>query len=504
MLDEARAHELELRAAARRSALEDIAEYDCGTFIELTTPSYQRPDHLAELLGALDRSMREPVYALVELPPRHTKTDTMLHGAARRLRYRPRDHVAYCSYTGPLALRKSRRCREMAARSGLWVGDERVIGPNAGKRFDPSQAVSHWETIDGGSFTAGGRNGAFKGDGYNMVVYDDPFKNRREAESPVIQEAAMEVWRGTLADRIEPGGSAFITHQAWNDFDVIAQLKEQMRGAGPDDIQWEVITLPAVIDAVYDDKGTLIGGTPLWPARWSLKELARRKYDAGDYDWFSQWQSDRRPRGDALFGECLRYQTPELNDAIVVISCDPGIEDNKMKDSSGIVVGACYRRPSPFYEPGKPDFVEHIDVLLAEDKWREMPELLDYLEHLQLNVFRGAPIVLEEVSAFKALSQMARRLNKRLRLYRVTPKGNKYLRAQPCANAWNKGRIRLPIDAPWSADFLREARRFTGKPGGKDNRVDALTQMYDYWEHAALALEGAMTGAPTEMSGSPF
>lgn len=497
-------YELEQRARARQSALVDMAEHDLGLFIELNTPEYQRPEHLAPLLDALDRSMTEPVYALVEVSCRHGKTDTLLHGCARRLRYRPQDEIAYCSYSSPLALRKSRKCRDIAVRSGVWVGEDQRSQPPGGKRFDPSAAVSHWGTVEGGSFTAGGRRSSFKGDGYAKIVYDDPFKDRQEAESPTIQDAAMDTWRGMLSDRIDPGGSAFITHQAWNDLDVIAQLKDGM-GKGNDGQEWEVISLPAVIDAVYDEKtGRLIGGTPLWPARWSLKELARRKYNSGDYDWFSQWQTDRRPRGDTLFRDPARYTSPRVDGAVVMISVDPGVEDNKMRDSSGILVGSCYRLPSPYWAPGKPDFDVYVDVLLAEDQWRDWPELLDYLQVLQTQVFPGAPILLEEVSAFKALSKVARRLNKQLSIYPVTPKGDKWFRAQPAGNAWNKGRIRTPIAAPWVDGFHKEAKRFTGKPGGKDNRIDALTQLYDYSEHALAALAQAQGGSPTAMASSPF
>lgn len=502
---ELKAEEAHLRALARQSANEDLAEHDLALFIEMTTPGYDRPEHLRPLLDALDRSMRDPVYALIECPPRHAKTETLLHGLARHLRYRPQDHVAYCSYAAPLALRKSRRCREMAARAGVWTGDE-IIKRN---RFDPSQAVSYWQTIHGGSFTAGGRNSGFTGDGYQKVVYDDPLKNRDEAESPVYQEKAIESWRG-LANRIEPGGSAFLSHQPWNDLDPIAQLKSEqavdalgsVSGGGP---AWEIISLPAVVDAVYDENtGRLIGGTPLWPARWSLEALARRKHDVKDYNWFSQYTLDRRPRGDQLFRDPARYTLPTIDGAVVVISCDPGIEDDKMKDSSGIVVASCYRRPSPHYTHAEPDFDAYLDVLLAEDQWRDIPDLLDYLEHLQRVVFRGAPIVLEEVSAFKALSQVARRLKKRLNLTSVTPHGNKFLRAQPTADAWNEGRIRTPLDAPWVADFHFETRRFTGKRGGKDNRVDALTQLYDYAERVHGMLAAGESGGESMMHGSPF
>jgi hypothetical protein len=491
--------ELNRRVLARRSALEDMAEFDLGLFIELHTPDYYAPEHLRPLLDALDRSMREPVWALIEIPPRHAKTETILHGLARRLRYRPKDDVAYCSYAGPLALRKSRKAREIAARSGVWAEEARTILRD---RRNPASAVSYWQTVDGGSFTAGGRNGSFVGDGYGTIVYDDPFKNRGEAESPVIQETAIDTWRG-LTIRVEPEGSGFVSHQAWNDQDVIAVLKAEMDT--PEGQDWELISLPAIFDAEYDDTGRLIGGTPLWPARWSLEALAKRKYQAGDYNWYSQFTNDRLPHGDRIFADPARYTGPPMvNQAVVLISCDPGIEDDKTKDSSGIVVAAAYRRPTPHHTAQKPDFEIWLDILHVEDRWLDPTDLLDHLERLQTAEFRGAPVLLEEVSAFRMLSRIAARLNPKLGLYAVTPRGSKLLRAQPTAKAWNRGHVRVPLNAPWVVDFLRETSRFTGRSGGKDNRVDALTQLFDYAESAFAGMASAASGGEVEAANSPW
>jgi len=491
--------EIERRALARRSALEDLAEDDLAVYIELHSPKYERPEHLRPLLDALDRSMREPVWALVEIPPRFGKTETILHGMARRLRYRAADQVAYCSYASGLALRKSRRARDIAARSGVWAEEARTMLRD---RSNPASAVSYWQTIGGGSFTAGGRGGNFTGDGYGMLVYDDPFKNRAEAESEVIQEAAITTWRG-LTIRVEPGGSGFITHQAWNDADPIAVMKAEM--GTPDGQDWELISLPAVFDAVYDEKtGALVGGVPLWPARWSLAELAKRKRQAGDYNWYSQFTNDRVPVGDRIFHEPGRYTLPTIDRAVVIISCDPGIEEDEMKDSSGIVVASCYVQPSPSHTALKPDFELCLDVLDAEDRWFGAPDLLDHLEHLQRDVYRGAPVLLEEVSAFKILSKVAVRLNPKLRLYPVTPRGSKRIRSLPTGAAWNQRRIRVPLSSPWVLDFLRECQRFTGKAGGKDNRVDALTQLFDYASAAFASGASAASGGEVEAARSPW
>lgn len=496
--------ELHQRALARYSALVDLAEYDLGAFIELHCPKYDRPDHLAPLLEALDRSMREPVFACVEGPPQHGKTETFVAGIARRFRYRHDQQIAYCAYGASLALRKSRRCRELAAISGVGTGDERIIRKN---RFDAAAALSFWQTGDGGSFVAGGRGGGFTGDGYDLVLTDDLLKNREEAESPIIQEKAMEVIRSTFGNRIRPRGSMFVTNQPWNDLDPIAQLKSEK--VGPDGQAWEIISMPAVAFAEYDEHDNLIGGVPLWPARYSLRDLAKIKHRVGSYNWHSQYTLERRPRGKTVFGsDPARFEHPVVDGAVIIISVDPGIEDNKLRDSSGIVVGSVYRRAGPYHSWDEPQFDTWIDVLLAEDEWRDWPDLLDYLEMLQTVVFRGAPILLEEVSAFKALSSVASRLNRKLQIYPVTPHGNKLLRAQPSGKAWAAGHIRLPFgglyDGAWVPDFLREAKRFTGRAGGKDNRVDALTQLFDYAEVALASLEGGESGDELSMASSPY
>lgn len=503
------ADEIHHRALARRSALEDLAEHDLGAFIELYNPTYDRPEHLRELLDALDLAMREPIFLLVDAAPRHGKTETLINALARFLKYRPTEHVAYCTYAAPLALRKSRRARAVASRAGIWMGDEQRRSGGVG-RFDPSSAVSYWQTIDGGSFTAGGRGGSYVGDGYGQIVYDDPYKSRKEADSVLIRENAIETYR-MLATRLEPGGSMVISHQAWDDQDVIETVAKEAEEQGAEVMR---ITLPAVRDAEYDDADNLVGGTPLWD-RWSIEELAKRKHKVGPYNWHSQYQQDRRPRGNAIFkGEPMGYQHPQLDDAVILISCDPGLEEDEMKDSSGIAMGACYRRRSRFYTASKPDWETCVDLLLVEDIWLETPELLDHLEAHLLGqgaasdpLWRGSPVLLEEVSAFKALSQMARRTHKRLaqRLVPVTPRGSKRLRAEPSGQAWGEGRIRVRHGAAWVPGFVREAKRFTGRAGGKDNRVDAVTQLFDYADRALAAMAvGAQSAGDRIMVSSPF
>ena len=485
--DEERAEALQ-RAKARRRQLEQAGEHDLRSFIEYVSPKFMDPAHLEPLCEALDRSMREKVFILCEAPPRHAKTETILHAIARRLKHRPQDLCCYASYADDFANQQSRRARELAARAGVWVGAERRVG---GIRNDPSAAVSFWQTNSGGGLVAGGRGGGYVGRGFQFMVVDDPFKNRGEAESPVIQKAVFEdLFQGTLFTRLEPGGSMLITHQPWNDNDLIANLREFLRERGVPVID---ITLPAVNDATYDDDGVLTGGRPLWPERWPLHELQAKQAVLLDYEWESQFQCNRIARGARIFAtDPVRYVKPNLHLTHLVISCDPGIHDDKHRDESGVVVASAYWEKGLDQE-GKPTLLTCLDILLVREEHEEVPDTLAFLDLLQNKDYPGAPCLVEEVSAFAIISQVAPRLdNIALNITPVVPKGSKAIRAIPTARANAHRRIRVPQDAPWLQLFQRRLRAFTGKKGGKNGVVDALTQLFDY---ADGMLKGQVVGA---------
>jgi hypothetical protein len=58
-------------------------------YIMRVSPAHVPPRHLSPLLQLWERTRHERVLALVELPPRHAKTTTGLHGLAWRLHRDP-------------------------------------------------------------------------------------------------------------------------------------------------------------------------------------------------------------------------------------------------------------------------------------------------------------------------------------------------------------------------------------------------------------------------------
>jgi predicted phage terminase large subunit-like protein len=139
------------------------------------------------------------VRALVSVPPRHAKTETFLHGIAWGLAQNPRLQFGYVSYAADFARSKSRRARDLARASHV------VIRPDA-------DALNEWRTLDGGGVLATGIGGPLTGHGVDILLVDDPHKNREEAESALLRQGVYEWFTSTGVTRVEPHGSIIAVH----------------------------------------------------------------------------------------------------------------------------------------------------------------------------------------------------------------------------------------------------------------------------------------------------
>jgi hypothetical protein len=501
-IDERR--EREDRARARVILDWRRAEFDIELYVKLVSPQLEAVPHLRPLDDVLNASMKRPLIALVECAPRHGKTVRLTHQASRRLKYHPTNQVAYASYSAQFANRKSREVRKLCARAGVWTQEPTTKKRDLTDRFnDPAAAVSYWQTRQGGAFVAGGRGGGYVGEGFHLILVDDPFKNRQEAESEKVSDSVFEdLFQGTLFTRLEPTGSMIITHQAWNEEDLIARVQQLLKDQGS---PHEVVSLPAVTKARYDKRGRLVGGKVLWESRFPLKRLRQIQAAVGPYNFESQYQCNRVPKGSRVFQEPQSYVKPHLDNGIIGISCDPGIVEDEKRDESAYVVAVGYLDP-----------LKNVcmDILLAEEHNEEIPETVDRLELLHVS-WGGAPIILEEVSAFKAISQIARRLDQErskraeskanLPITSWVPRGSKLIRAQPTAGAVQFGRLRTPHEAAWRAAYHQRLRRFTGREGGKDGLIDATVQLYDWFERRlTVGRIKARSGGDRVIAASPW
>ncbi len=437
-------------SAGADSPLDFMLESAAGRKDPLIT---MRLDHLRPLAEAFARSLREPVRMLFSVPPRHGKTELILHSCAQRLMLQPECQIVYASYSTEFARQKSKRAQEIAKYAGVSLRKG-------------SQGSDAWYTHEGGYFLARGRGASITGMGANLLVVDDAFKNREEAESPVIRQAVFDWFTSSVMTRVEPNGSALVQMTRWHDDDLIGRLAEQ---GG-----WEYVNIPALDE-----------GKALWPARWPVVDLENRRREVGEYDWASLYQGQPRPRGGRLFNDPAVYQDAfsgimEGRKWRVVIGADPAATEKTTADFSVAVVMAVTGTPGTrSYQ------AEILDVYKAQIA---IPKFAAKL--VELSRHWNAPVACESQGGFKAVPQIMRMIDRDVRVVEIHVSQDKFTRALPVSAAWNDGRVRVPAQgALWLKEFLAEVTRFTGVKDARDDQVDALVHAFN-----ALATTAPMTG----------
>lgn len=427
------------------------------------------PTHLKAIADLIARAEYEPMRVCISVPPRHGKTELILHSIAWWLQRHPEQTIAYCSYSGDIANGKSVRCRDIALASGVPI------------RGDMARA-GEWRTRSGGGLLATGVGGPLTSHGCNLLIIDDPIKNREEAESPTMRQKVWEWFTSTGMTRLTPKGSVIVVHTRWHGDDLIGRLKKQ---GG-----WTVINLPA-----HDEQT----GKWLWPeGGWDGSVLEPRRKDIGEYDWWALFQGEPRPRGGRLFNEPTFYEKPVLlGGARIMMACDPAATAKTHADYSVIVVGSVYMGP---------DRMPMIDILDVHRVQVEIPKLVQTLQWYQQRY--KAAVGIEAVGGFKGVPQTLRQSLRGVRIIDIKPVQDKFTRSLPAAAAYNSGRIRVPgvrgadgvlgadPSRPWLGVFLSELGDFTGIADDYDDQVDALAHLY----FLASTVGQRTTSTPAELA----
>lgn len=195
-------------------------------WIPQVEPYYARPSHLEPFAVRLEGAARGHPFAFCgAAPPRHGKTETCVVAFSVWLLLQlPRLHIAYVTYGAQLSFQKSRLALDLARRVGLELGF--------------TQTAPLWTTREGGAFKAMGIDGPFTGTGADVLLVDDPHKDRAAAESQLQRDNVWEWWQSTAMSRLEPGASKAVFMQRWHPDDLVGRLTK--------DGSMEYVNLPAI------------------------------------------------------------------------------------------------------------------------------------------------------------------------------------------------------------------------------------------------------------------
>lgn len=175
-------------------------------------------DHLADVtLGACRR-------LILSMPPQHGKSEGLtVRYPVWRLCRNHRLRVAVGAYNQTHANRFSRKSRKLA----------RDLLPLSAER----KAANEWETAAGGTFVAVGVGAGITGLPVDLLVIDDPVKNREEADSPAHQERVWEWYMDDLTTRLQHGAPVIVVMCMAGDTRVLMAdgTEQELRHVRPGD-----------------------------------------------------------------------------------------------------------------------------------------------------------------------------------------------------------------------------------------------------------------------------
>lgn len=246
-------------------------------FCEATHPNFIVGEHHRIICDALERVERGEIDRLmIFAPPRHGKSEIVsLRFPAWYLGKHPDHQVITVSYSDELAGDFGRKVRNLIA------DDEYKRYFEGIELAADSKAAGRWHTNKGGSYVSTGILGSVTGRGANILIVDDPFKNREEADSERIRDKVASVYQSDLQSRLMPGGAIVIMHTRWHEMDLAGRLLEAQATGGD---KWHVISLPAIIDEHTPNERAL------WPDWFSLDEMKRRRENTDPRTWIALYQ----------------------------------------------------------------------------------------------------------------------------------------------------------------------------------------------------------------------
>jgi predicted phage terminase large subunit-like protein len=155
-------------------------------------------------------------------------------------------------------------------------------------------------TKKGGQMMVAGVEGGGTGEGADLFLVDDPYKNPSEANSPEHRQKVMDWFLAVANTRLQANGSIIVMHTRWNDDDLIGALAK-LPG-------WTYINLEAICEHPEKDPLGRVMGEALCPQRFNEADLAQKRIDVTDLFWFPMYQGNPLDVKGAIIKETnLRY-----------------------------------------------------------------------------------------------------------------------------------------------------------------------------------------------------
>lgn len=453
--------ELARRELARRNFIDYLAYVNGGT--------WKRTRFARYIAGELQKFIEQDTgnaydILVLETPPQHGKSMTVTEALpAWCMGKHPDWRVIIASYNDETAERFARRNREKVEQFGAQLFGVSIGGVNRATEFELKAAGG---AIPGRLISRGMLAG-ITGNPANLLVIDDPIKNRTEADSEARRQQIWNEWLNSLKSRLAAGAKVVVIMTPWHEDDLAARLlatEENVR----------LVRLP--VEAEREDPMGRKEGDALCPElgkgkRWlrQFKKSYLADSEGGARAWSALYQcSPRVESGDLVRREWWKYYDPkEVDDfAAQVVSVDAAFKGEANNDFVAIEVWG--KRGNDYY------------LRYCLNRHMDFPQTLSAIRTVCRLYPEARAVLIEDKANGSAIIQT---LQRELFCIAVEPKGGKIARVNAVAPAIESGHVFLPEGEPWLGAFVDQ---FTAFPAGKnDDMVDSATQAISYLLNAS-------------------
>ena len=390
---------------------------------------------------------------IIETPPQHGKSLTITESLPSWYlgRY-PKNRIIEASYNDDTAKRFGRKNLEKVEQFG---------GSLFGLKQGSIWTKTEFELANGwGRMISRGIMSGITGNPANLLIIDDPIKNREEADSSVYREKLWGEWQNTLKSRLAAGAKVILIMTPWHEDDLAARILQREEHV-------RLIRLP--VEAEEQDLLGRKPGDALAPELGKDNEWLRQfkqgylndPKQGGLRAWQALFQCSPRVEGGNLIRrEWWRYYDPEeiKTFGTTVISVDAAFKDGDSNDFVAIQVWG--KRGIDYY------------LRYSVNKHLDFPGTVEAIRTIRRLFPDTTYILIEDKANGSAIIQTLRK--EFIGVIGLTPKGGKVARVNAVAPAIESGHVYLPKDSLWTEEFVDQ---FTAFPAAAhDDMVDACSQ----------------------------
>lgn len=341
---------------------------------------YPTPGHLGQLfrpgwlqtpmLDAIDAAIMsaergEQLRWVINTPPQEGKTSRLQDGGAWILLRRPWLRIAFASYEQGVAAQSGLAIRQMFETHGSGYqgqADQPDREDVLGLLLDPNRAMqTNWALADvpgqkgmrPGGVLSVGIGSAFTGRPADVLIVDDPLKDAKAADSPVIRRSVRDWFQSVAATRLAPGAIVIVIQTRWHEEDLTGWLLAE--DAARPVPRYRHLNIPAQAESRNEkgrcpcrdciDVDDVLGREPgeyLLSARGrDLAEWEQKKADVGSRWWFALYQGRPSPPEGGIFQRVWfdQHRVAAPPDLVQVMTFVDPADNMGDGDESGIITG---------------------------------------------------------------------------------------------------------------------------------------------------------------------